>query len=145
MITNEYLLDYATFSLIEKNTSFGGGRYEVTAIEANHAPTTSSVFYAIKADGKNMLYMHDSGMNLTDEAWNTLKKCERFDFVFLDATVAFIRGKQGRAFRFRYRYWIFGKIERTFTCGRTYDCLRKPFFTQWRSDSRRYGRSNEKV
>lgn len=94
MITHECLSDYATVSLVEKNTSFKVGRYEVTAIEANHSPTTSSVFYAIKADGKNMLYMHDSGMNLTDAAWNTLKKCGRFDFVSLDACFAFIKGNK---------------------------------------------------
>lgn len=86
------LSKYATVSLVEKNTSFKTGRYEVTAIEANHATDTSPVFYAIKAEGKNMLYMHDSGLNLTSEAWETLKRCGRFDFISLDATAAFLLG-----------------------------------------------------
>ena len=59
------------------------GGYIVTALKANHK-TENPYVYAISGNGKNILYLHDSGV-LPDESWDYIKNtgvC--FDLISLD-------------------------------------------------------------
>ena len=60
--------------------------YEVTALRATHAPTSSPVVYLIKKDGKTIFYCHDTS-EFCDEAMEYLKNsCVSVDLISLDCT-----------------------------------------------------------
>ena len=59
------------------------GGYTVTALKANHK-TENPYVYAISGNGKNILYLHDSGV-LPDESWDYIKNTGiSFDLISLD-------------------------------------------------------------
>jgi len=70
---------------IEAGRRFTVGKYSVLPLWANHAPDTSPVIYSIAADGKRLLYAHDTGV-FPEKTWELLKGEGRFDFLSLDCT-----------------------------------------------------------
>ena len=70
---------FETFEVAEK--------YEVTAFEANHEPTTSPLFYLVKEKetGKSVLYAHDTGI-FSEKDFEKLKEFKNISLVSLDCT-----------------------------------------------------------
>ena len=70
---------FETFEVAEK--------YEVTAFEANHEPTTSPLFYLVKEKetGKSVLYAHDTGI-FSERDFEKLKEFKNISLVSLDCT-----------------------------------------------------------
>lgn len=62
-----------------------GDAYEVLPVQADHAPQTSPLLYAITQGNKRLLYAHDTGW-LTDQAWSTLSALGLHDLISLDCT-----------------------------------------------------------
>lgn len=62
------------------------GEWEITAVPADHDHREECLVYICKKHGKTIFYGHDTGTNLSDEAW-ALIAAERFDLVSLDATM----------------------------------------------------------
>lgn len=62
--------------------------YEITALKALHAESTTPVFYIIKKDGKALMYGHDTNY-FCDETWEWLEKNKPYlNLVSLDCTSA---------------------------------------------------------
>ena len=88
VIGNPGMKNAASVTLVNPGNKFkiNGGKYIVTAYEANHAKDTSPLFYAIEdREGKRLLYAHDTGW-FSNKTWDLLEKTGRFDFVSLDCT-----------------------------------------------------------
>lgn len=62
------------------------GGWDIIAVPADHDKREESLVYICKKDGKTVFYGHDTGANLSEEAW-ALLAAERFDLVSLDATM----------------------------------------------------------
>lgn len=60
--------------------------WEITAVPADHDKLQECLLYICKKDGKCLLYAHDTGICLRDEAWELLA-AERYDLVSVDATM----------------------------------------------------------
>ena len=60
--------------------------WEIIAVPADHDKLEERLIYICKKDGKTLLYGHDTGCDLSWEAWDLLKQ-ERFNLVSLDATL----------------------------------------------------------
>ena len=60
--------------------------WDITAVPADHDKREECLVYICKKDGKTVFYGHDTGCNLSPEAWAMLSR-ERFDLVSLDATM----------------------------------------------------------
>lgn len=74
-----------TATLIEQGKPFTVGKYTILPLKANHNEDTSPVIYSIAADGKRLLYAHDTGV-FTEEAWQGLISEGHYDFLSLDCT-----------------------------------------------------------
>lgn len=62
--------------------------YEVTALRANHAASTSPVIYLIKKDNKSVLYCHDTNL-FQEETIDYLKQINyKINLISLDCTLA---------------------------------------------------------
>lgn len=62
------------------------GRYRVTALPANHAPTMGAMLYAVEADGRSLFYGVDTAA-LPEPVWRAFHDRQmRFDVVILDHT-----------------------------------------------------------
>lgn len=75
----------AKVTLIEEDKTFTVGKYAVLPLKANHDSGASPVIFSISADGKRMLYAHDTGV-FTNEVWNGLKREGYYNFISLDCT-----------------------------------------------------------
>ena len=62
------------------------GGWEITAVPADHDKREECLVYICKKDGKTVFYGHDTGANLSPQAWELLA-AEQFDLVSLDATM----------------------------------------------------------
>ena len=60
--------------------------WEITAVPADHDKREECLVYLCKKEGKTVFYGHDTGRNLSREAWELIEK-ESFDLVSLDATM----------------------------------------------------------
>ena len=60
--------------------------WEITAVPADHDKREECLVYICKKDGKTVFYGHDTGCNLSPEAWKLITK-EKFNLVSLDATM----------------------------------------------------------
>jgi phosphoribosyl 1,2-cyclic phosphodiesterase len=75
-----------TIHPVEPWQSFAAGRYQVTAVPANHDPTVAPLLYVIAADGRTIFYGTDTGP-LPEATWQALRRhAPRFDVVILDHT-----------------------------------------------------------
>ena len=75
----------AAVTLVRAGERFTVGKYSVLPMWANHSEMTSPVIYSIAADGKKMLYAHDTGI-FPEKTWQLLSGEGRFDFLSLDCT-----------------------------------------------------------
>ncbi|HIS53274.1 MAG TPA: hypothetical protein IAC15_11175 [Candidatus Onthomonas avicola] len=62
------------------------GDWEIVAVPADHDKREECLVYICKKGGKTVFYGHDTGANLSAQAWDLLAR-ERFDLVSLDATM----------------------------------------------------------
>lgn len=74
------------FHIIHGGDRFQAEGWEISAVPADHDQREECRIYICKKDGKTILYGHDTGRNLSREAWNLLKG-EKYDLVSLDATL----------------------------------------------------------
>lgn len=75
----------AASQIREGERFFVGGKYSVLPMRANHDASASPVIFSVAAEGRRLLYAHDTGV-FPDETWKFLKKEGRFDFISLDCT-----------------------------------------------------------
>lgn len=62
------------------------GDWEITAVPADHDKREECLVYICKKGDKAVFYGHDTGINLTEEAWDMLMQ-NHFSLVSLDATM----------------------------------------------------------
>lgn len=74
------------FVRLEPFRGFWAEGYHIIPIPADHDKRETCFIYIIEKDGKCLLYGHDTGMNLSDEAWECIFS-HKFDLVSLDATM----------------------------------------------------------
>ena len=74
------------FVRIEPFADFMADGYHITPVLADHDKRETCFIYIIEKDGKGLLYGHDTGMNLSEEAWECIFS-HKYDLVSLDATM----------------------------------------------------------
>lgn len=62
------------------------GGWEMIAVPADHDKREESLVYICKKGGKTVFYGHDTGRDLSPEAWELIAR-EKFDLISLDATM----------------------------------------------------------
>lgn len=80
------LAAFVQFHCIHSADHFRCGAWEITAIPADHDPLQECLIYLCKKDGKAILYGHDTGSRLTQQAWELLSD-EKIDLISLDGTM----------------------------------------------------------
>lgn len=75
-----------SFRVIHGGDRFQSNGWDITAVPADHDQREECLVYICKKDGKTVFYGHDTGVNLSKEAW-TLITAERYDLISLDATM----------------------------------------------------------
>ena len=60
--------------------------YHIIPVPADHDKRETCYIYIIEKDGKCLLYGHDTGMNLSGEAWECIFS-RKYDLISLDATM----------------------------------------------------------
>lgn len=78
--------DVICFHVVHGGETFRAGVWEITAVPADHDKREECLIYICQKDGKTVLYGHDTGLMLSQEAWALLGR-HRFDLVSLDATM----------------------------------------------------------
>lgn len=78
--------DVVKFHVTHGGDRFQSNGWDVTAVPADHDKREECLVYICKKDGKSVFYGHDTGCNLSGEAWK-LVTAERYDLVSLDATM----------------------------------------------------------
>ncbi|HPE95408.1 MAG TPA: MBL fold metallo-hydrolase [Bacillota bacterium] len=77
---------YYTLNVIKPFDTFISDGYTITALPADHDPSSGPVFYSISDGCKNVLYAHDTGY-FKDEVWEYLESSDVvYNFVSLDCT-----------------------------------------------------------
>lgn len=77
---------FVQFHCVHGKEQFKCGKWEITAIPADHDKRQECLIYLCKKDGKAILYGHDTGICLSEDAWGILEK-ERINLISLDATM----------------------------------------------------------
>lgn len=77
---------FVQFHCVHGGECFRIGKWEITAVPADHDKLQECLIYICKKDGKTILYGHDTGACLSEEAREILEK-ERYDLISLDATM----------------------------------------------------------
>ncbi len=78
--------DTVRFHVTHGGDHIQSGGWDIIAVPADHDKREECLVYICKKDGKTVFYGHDTGVRLSEEAWELLKK-EKFDLVSLDATM----------------------------------------------------------
>ena len=78
--------DAVHFHVTHGGDHFESNGWDVTAVPADHDKREECLVYICKKDGKTIFYGHDTGSNLSEEAWKLLT-AERYDLISLDATM----------------------------------------------------------
>lgn len=73
---------------IEPLVPFSCGEYTVVPLPANHDPKVESLNFIISAKGKNILWLHDTGLMLSETAEYLERTSLLFDFISMDCTIA---------------------------------------------------------
>ena len=76
--------DSVNFQIIDPFVPFTHGKYEITALKADHDKTQDAYFYLISDGEKTLLYAHDTGW-FPEESWEYLAG-RHLDCVSLDCT-----------------------------------------------------------
>ncbi len=87
-VKKEAVAPFAAVHLVKNFQKFSvgkDGKYEVFSMPANHSRFTSPMIYAIRSNGKQILYAHDSGY-YSEKTWARLAQLGRFDLISLDCT-----------------------------------------------------------
>ena len=74
------------FHVIHGGDRIQANGWEMTAVPADHDKREECLVYICKKDGKTVFYGHDTGTNLSPEAWGLIT-AERYDLISLDATM----------------------------------------------------------
>lgn len=78
--------DAVRFVRLEPLADFMADGYHIIPVPADHDKRETCFIYVIEKGGKSLLYGHDTGINLSQEAW----KCifgRTYDLISLDATM----------------------------------------------------------
>ncbi len=65
---------------------FTADGYHIIPVPADHDKRETCLIYIIEKEGKCLFYGHDTGMNLSKEAWDCIFS-HRYDLISLDATM----------------------------------------------------------
>jgi len=74
------------FHVVHGGDRFLSSGWDITAIPADHDFREECLVYLCKKNGKTVFYGHDTGLNLSQKAWDSLRG-ETLDLVSLDATM----------------------------------------------------------
>lgn len=74
------------FVRLEPFADFMADGYHIIPVPADHDKRETCFIYIIEKDGKSLLYGHDTGMNLSEEAWKCIFS-HKYDLISLDATM----------------------------------------------------------
>lgn len=77
---------FVQFHCVHGGDQFLCGKWEITAVPADHDKRQECLIYLCKKGSKTVLYGHDTGICLTEKAWSILGKT-RLDLISLDATM----------------------------------------------------------
>lgn len=78
--------DAVRFVRLEPFAGFMADGYHIIPVPADHDKRETCFIYVIEKEGKCFLYGHDTGMNLSREAWDCILG-RTYDLVSLDATM----------------------------------------------------------
>lgn len=78
--------DAVKFVRISPFADFMADDYHIIPLPADHDKREMCFIYIIEKDGKSLLYGHDTGMNLSKEAWDCIFS-HKYNLVSLDATM----------------------------------------------------------
>lgn len=74
------------FVKVEPFADFTADGYHIIPVAADHDPREVCLIYIIEKDGACMLYGHDTGLDLSGEAWECIFS-HQYDLISLDATM----------------------------------------------------------
>ncbi len=74
------------FVRLEPFVGFMADSYHIVPVPADHDKREICFIYIIEKDGKCLLYGHDTGMKLSEEAWECIFN-HKYDLISLDATM----------------------------------------------------------
>ena len=78
--------DAVRFIRLEPFADFMADGYHIIPVPADHDKRETCLIYIIEKDGKCFLYGHDTGMNLSGEAWECIFS-HKYDLISMDATM----------------------------------------------------------
>lgn len=78
--------DAVKFIRLEPFADFMADGYHIIPVPADHDKREICYIYIIEKDGKSLLYGHDTGINLSDEAWECIYD-HKYNLISLDATM----------------------------------------------------------
>ena len=78
--------DAVRFIRLEPFADFMADGYHIIPVPADHDKRETCLIYIIEKDGKCLLYGNDTGMNLSDEAWECIFS-HKYDLISMDATM----------------------------------------------------------
>lgn len=78
--------DVVRFHVIHGGERVRSGDWDITAVPADHDKREESLVYICRKNGKTVFYGHDTGCELSEEAWSLIA-AEKYSLVSLDATM----------------------------------------------------------
>ena len=78
--------DSVKFIRLEPFGDFEAQGYHIIPVPADHDKRETCLIYIIEKEGKCLLYGHDTGLNLSEEAWERIFSY-KYDLVSMDATM----------------------------------------------------------
>lgn len=82
--------DAVRFIRIEPFAGFMAAGFHIIPVPVDHDKREDCLIYIIEKNGKCILYGHDTGMNLSSEAWECIFS-HKYDLISLDATMGKIK------------------------------------------------------
>ena len=74
------------FVRLEPFADFEADGYHITPVPADHDKRENCFIYIIQKDGKCLFYGHDTGLKMSDAAWDYILSC-KYDLISIDATM----------------------------------------------------------
>lgn len=78
--------DSVKFIRLKPFEDFMADGYHIIPLPADHDKRENCLIYIIEKDGKCLLYGHDTGLNLSREAWDCIFR-HKYDLISMDATM----------------------------------------------------------
>jgi len=78
--------DSVKFIRLKPFDEFDAEGCHITAVPADHDKRETCLVYIIEKDGKCLLYGHDTGLNMSQEAWDCIYS-HRYSLISMDATM----------------------------------------------------------